>query len=123
MSDNEMFYGASAEIFRTAEVLRKNMTPAEVELWEALKGNKLNGVKFRRQHPISQFIVDFYCHKYRLVIELDGSVHDLEDQKERDEGRESMLKDLGLIVIRFSNMEVKNNLNQVLATISVYLHK
>ena len=123
MSDNEMFYGASAEIFRIAEVLRKNMTPAEVELWEALKGNKLNSTKFRRQHPISQFIVDFYCHKYRLVIELDGSVHELEDQKERDEGREAMLKDLGLIVIRFSNMEVKNNLNQVLTTISDYLHK
>jgi very-short-patch-repair endonuclease len=123
MSDNEMFYGASAEIFRTAEVLRKNMTPAEVELWEALKGNKLNGAKFRRQHPISQFIVDFYCHKYRLVIELDGSIHDLEDQKERDEGREAMLKDLGLTVIRFSNMKVKNNLNQVLRTITKYLHK
>ncbi|NOQ26442.1 MAG: DUF559 domain-containing protein [Bacteroidales bacterium] len=123
MRDNEMFYGASAEIFRTAEVLRKNMTPAEVELWEALKGNKLNGAKFRRQHPISQFIVDFYCHKYRLVIELDGSVHNLEDQKERDQGREAMLKDLGLIVIRFSNMEVKNNLNKVLTTISEYLHK
>ncbi len=123
MRDNEMFYGASAEIFRIAEMLRKNMTPAEVELWEALKGNKLNGAKFRRQHPISQFIVDFYCHKYRLVIELDGSIHDLEDQKERDEGREAMLKDLGLTVIRFSNMEVKNNLNQVLTTITKYLHK
>ena len=123
MNDNEMFYGASAEIFRIAEVLRKNMTPAEVELWEALKGNKLNGAKFRRQHPISQFIVDFYCHKYRLVIELDGSVHDLEDQKERDVGREAMLKDLGLKVIRFSNTKVKNNLNQVLTNISEYLHK
>ncbi|NOQ26443.1 MAG: DUF559 domain-containing protein [Bacteroidales bacterium] len=61
--------------------------------------------------------------QYRLIIELDGSVHYLEDQKERDQGREAMLKDLGLIVIRFSNMEVKNNLNKVLNTISKYLHK
>ena len=79
--------------------------------------------KFRRQHPISQFIVDFYCHKYRLVIELDGSIHDLEEQKERDEGREAMLKDLGLMVIWFSNTEVVNNLSHVLATISINLHK
>jgi very-short-patch-repair endonuclease len=72
---------------------------------------------------LSQFIVDFYCHKFRLVIELDGSIHDMEEQKERDEGREAMLKDLGLTVIRFSNNEVKNNLSEVLATIDTYLHK
>ena len=118
-----MFYGASAKIFRIAEILRKNMTPAEFVLWEELKGNKLLRTKFRRQHPINQFIVDFYCHKCRLVIELDGSIHDLEEQKERDEGREAMLKDLGLTVIRFSNAEVVNNLSQVLAAISNYLHK
>ena len=118
-----MFYGASSEIFQTAEVLRNNMTQAEILLWEALKGNKLMDTKFRRQHPISQFIVDFYCHKHKLVIELDGSIHNLEEQKERDVGREAMLKDLGLTIIRFTNYEVENNLSTVLASIRNYLHK
>ena len=70
-----MFYGASAFVFRNAEKLRNNMTPTEVKLWYALSNNQLNGFRFKNQHPISKFVVDFYCHKARLVIELDGEVH------------------------------------------------
>ncbi|GAB2633293.1 endonuclease domain-containing protein [Belliella aquatica] len=107
-------HNASPEIFRRAKELRENMTIAEQVIWERLRAGKLNGLKFRRQHPISKFIIDFYCHQYKLVIELDGDVHEEKDQKERDLGREEELKNLGLHIIRFSNESVLNETNEVL---------
>ena len=112
-----LFYGASIEIFRRAEILRHNMTEAEQLLWRELNFNQIKGYKFRRQHPINQFIVDFYCHKAKLVIELDGEIHNKEEVAERDEGREYMLKNFGLEVIRFKNKDVKENINLVLSQI------
>ena len=94
--------------------LRREMTPAEKTLWEELRANKL-GVHFRRQQVIQGFIVDFYCHKSALVIEVDGDVHDL--QKEEDERREMVLSALGLRVVRFGNDEVVRNLSAVVAKI------
>lgn len=82
------------------------MTPAEKILWEKLKGKSLDSFKFRRQHPISKYIVDFYCHALKLVIEIDGNIHDLKDQIEYDAGREFELQELGLRVLRFRNEEV-----------------
>ena len=76
-----------------ARELRRNMTPVEKILWNELRANKL-GVHFRRQQVIAGFIVDFYCHKAALVIEVDGDIHDL--QKEEDERREKVLSALGL---------------------------
>jgi very-short-patch-repair endonuclease len=70
-----MFYGATPEIFRKAKNLRNNLTFHEKKLWEELRGNKLHGLRFKSQHPIDQFIVDFYCHKLKLVIEIDGNSH------------------------------------------------
>jgi len=67
--------GASPEIHRRAQELRKRMTPCENILWERLKGKHFLGYKFRRQHPLYKYIVDFYCHQLKLVIEVDGSVH------------------------------------------------
>jgi len=67
---DDMFFGASPEIFRRAEELRKQMTPAEQTLWEELKAKKVNGMKFRRQHPLNNFIADFYCHKQSLLLKL-----------------------------------------------------
>ena len=115
-----MFYGASPEIFRRAKLLRNHMTKTEEILWEALKDNKTNGLKFRRQHPINQFIVDFYCHKKKLVIELDGSIHENQDQKEKDEGRQFLLEEFGLKVLRFKNDEVISDLENVLNKIRLY---
>ena len=86
-----------------AKELRREMTPAEKILWKELRAHKL-GVHFRRQQVIQGFIVDFYCHKSALVVEVDGDVHDL--QKEEDERREKVLSALGLRVVRFGNDEV-----------------
>jgi very-short-patch-repair endonuclease len=85
------------------EELRRDMTPAEKILWNELRANKL-GVRFRRQQVIQGFIVDFYCHKMGLVVEVDGDIHDL--QQEEDERRERALSELGLKLVRFKNDEV-----------------
>jgi very-short-patch-repair endonuclease len=104
------------EKLERARQLRREMTPAEKILWQKLRGNKL-GVHFRRQQVVAGFIVDFYCHKADLVIELDGSVHDEEEQKENDAEREKVLVRMGLQVVRFRNEEVTGNLSEVLRKI------
>ncbi|MCD4696087.1 MAG: endonuclease domain-containing protein [Bacteroidales bacterium] len=108
-----MFYGASPVIFKRASELRKNMTEAEKILWSALRRKQILGKRFRRQHPISTFIVDFYCHETKLIIEVDGSIHNVEEQKEYDLGRNEELEQLGLKIIRFTNEQVFQNLDQV----------
>jgi very-short-patch-repair endonuclease len=110
-------FGAKPEIFDRAQQLRKKMTEAEKILWKRLRNRKFEGLKFRRQHPVGYFIVDFYCHEKRLVVEVDGSIHDLEEVKERDENREAELKNLGLTVVRFTNNEVIYHINKVLNTL------
>ncbi|AGA78845.1 endonuclease domain-containing protein [Echinicola vietnamensis] len=114
---SDMFFGASAEIKRRAKELRKMLTPVEKVLWEVLRNRQLNELKLRRQHPISRFIVDFYCHEHQLIVEVDGEVHLDIDQKERDEGRTFELEELGLKVIRFTNKEVYSDLENVLRKI------
>ena len=71
-----------------AKGLRKNMTPCEKILWQHLRSNKIAGCKFRRQHPIKFYIADFYCHEARLVIEVDGPIHDRNDRQEHDKQRD-----------------------------------
>jgi very-short-patch-repair endonuclease len=102
------------EKLQRAKELRQDMTPAEKILWQELRGNKL-GVHFRRQQIIAGFIVDFYCHRAALVIEVDGDIHDL--QKEEDVRREKVLKELGLKVVRFKNDEVILDLSGVVGKI------
>ena len=97
-----------------AKELRREMTPAEKLLWQEIRANKL-GVRFRRQQVIQGFIVDFYCHKAGLVVEVDGDVHDL--QKEEDERREKVLSVLGLRIVRFRNEEVLRELSAVVGKI------
>lgn len=106
------------EKLQRAKELRRDMTPAEKILWEELRANKL-GVHFRRQQVIQGFIVDFYCHKSALVIEVDGDIHDL--QKEEDERREKVLSQMGLQIIRFRNGEVLKNLSAVVGKISKFI--
>ncbi|MFH1159440.1 MAG: endonuclease domain-containing protein [bacterium] len=115
--DRSMFYNASTEIFRRAKELRENMTSAEKVLWSKINSGKMQGFRFKPQHPIDRFIVDFYCHKARLVIEIDGEVHNQEDQIERDQGRSAELEEYGLTVLRFSNQDILENIEDVLKTI------
>ena len=91
------------EKLQRAKELRREMTPAEKLLWQEVRAKKL-GVRFRRQQIIQGFIVDFYCHKAGLVVEVDGDVHDL--QKDEDKRREKVLSEMGLRVVRFGNDEV-----------------
>jgi very-short-patch-repair endonuclease len=114
----DMFYGAGTDTIRTASILRKNTTLAEKILWKNLRDRKLFEVKFRRQHPVDIFIVDFYCHEIKLVIEIDGEIHETVEAKEYDSSRQSHLEDLGLTVIRFSNHEVIFEMDSVLCRIS-----
>lgn len=102
------------EKLQRAKELRREMTPAEKILWQELRANKL-GVHFRRQQVIAGFIVDFYCHKAALVIEVDGEIHDL--QQEEDARREKVLSEMGLRIIRFGNEEVMKNLSAVVEKI------
>ena len=107
------------EKLQRAKELRRNMTPAEKILWNELRANKL-GVHFRRQQVIAGFIVDFYCHRAGLVVEVDGDVHDL--QQEEDARREKVLSELGLRIVRFGNDEVVRDLSTaVVGRIKAYL--
>ncbi len=115
-----MFHKASPLIFERATALRARMTGAENTLWEHLNKKKL-GVKFRRQHPLANYIVDFYCHKLKLVVEVDGGIHEQEEIKMRDKEREGYLKGLGLTIIRFTNNEVLYQINEVLKKIKSYI--
>lgn len=121
MKDN-MYYGANHLIFQRAAELRNRMTPAEEILWKHLHINEWK-LKFRRQHPIWQYIADFYCHKLKLVIELDGSIHDVEAVRENDIIREKNLHDFGITVLRFSNAEIFKNISFVIEKISETIQK
>jgi very-short-patch-repair endonuclease len=111
-----MFFGAKRDIFEIAKYLRKNMTRTELILWKKLKDRDLFKFKFRRQHPIDIFIVDFYCHELKLVIEVDGEIHNI-DTKDYDLGRESDLNRFGITVLRFTNEQVIFNMNFVVSAI------
>jgi very-short-patch-repair endonuclease len=97
--------------------LRVNSTKAEDILWVRLRRKQLNGFKFRRQHSIGRYIVDFYCKDLALVIELDGSHHDEDNQVEYDNIRTEYFKRLGINELRFKNFEASNDLNNVLEKI------
>jgi cyclase len=120
-STSDMFYGASPEIFRRAENLRKRMTESEKLLWEKLKKYRRTGFKFRRQHPMGPFIADFYCHRAKLVVELDGRHHQIAEVKMNDEIRKSIINSWGINVIRFNNVDVLTNLESVVQKIESYI--
>jgi very-short-patch-repair endonuclease len=112
-----MYYGADSETLRAAAILRRNLTLAELLLWKKLRDRKEFNIKFRKQHPINIFIVDFYCHKYRLVIEIDGEIHNDEETSEYDLGRTAELNKYGIRVIRFTNDQIIFNMDLVLERI------
>jgi very-short-patch-repair endonuclease len=89
-----------------ARRLRKAMTRAEVALWKRLRGRGLEGLRFRRQHPMGPYVVDFYCPAARLAVELDGEVHQNERAVARDAERDSWLREQGVRVVRIPNQVV-----------------
>jgi very-short-patch-repair endonuclease len=103
------------EILKRARELRGNMTIAELKLWAEIKGRQIDGVKFRRQHPIPPFIVDFYSPELKLIIEIDGDTHD--EQEEYDARRTYFLNRKGYRVLRFTNEAIHQDLAGVLETI------
>jgi very-short-patch-repair endonuclease len=112
-----MFYGAEPNTLRTAAILRKNMTLAEKILWKKLKNRNIFNVKFRKQHPVWIFVVDFYCHEYKLVIEVDGEIHNEEEFKEHDLNRTAELNKFGLKVLRFTNDQILFNIDSIITEI------
>jgi len=98
--------------------LRNNSTKTEMLLWKRLQGSQLDGMKFRRQHSIGRFIVDFYCPDARIAVELDGSVHGSQKQRERDKRKQEYIEGLGIKVLRFFNDDVLSNMQGVLLAIS-----
>jgi len=107
----------SKEKLVLARNLRKNQTPQEIILWSRLRNRGLRNLKFRRQHPIGGYIVDFICLEEKLVIELDGQQHKIEEQKIYDKNRTKFLEENGYRVLRFWNNEVNNNLDGVILKI------
>jgi len=118
---NRLLLAANSLIIENAKSLRYNMTDAENLLCGHIKGNQL-GVRFRRQHPIGYYIADFYCHTYKLIIELDGSIHNDPEVLASDFERQKYLESIGLRVIRFTNDEVFKNLEKVLTTIDQHIN-
>ncbi|MDA3799755.1 MAG: N-6 DNA methylase [Kiritimatiellae bacterium] len=109
-------------LVETARELRKKQTPAEDIVWELLRNKKFMGLKFRRQHQIGDYIVDFYCHEHKLVIELDGSVHSTPNRKASDKKRDSYLKSIGNTVLRFENKDVTDTPDVFLSTLESNIH-
>ena len=111
-----MFKGANPIVFELSKDLRKNMTGSEKILWVHLR-HGVRELKFRRQHPIGIYIADFYCHKLKLVIEVDGLIHDKPNIIIHDKKREEDLKSLGYQIVRFSNKEIFTDIENVLEKI------
>jgi very-short-patch-repair endonuclease len=105
----------SYEMHERAKKLRREMTPAETILWKELRTNKLNRLHFRRQQVIDGYIADFYCHQHELIVEVDGAIHEL--QKEYDRDREDYLIARGFRIIRFTNDDINENLKGILQKI------
>lgn len=104
-----------------AKKLRKNMTLGEILLWNELKQKKMLGYDFDRQRPIDNFIVDFYCKDLQLAIEVDGDSHNFDEVFEKDELRQHRLETLGVKFLRFDDVEVKKDMNNVLRVIEGWI--
>lgn len=117
-----MFAGATAEVRKFAIQLRANTTASEDKLWEHLK-TKPKGRKFRRQHPFNLYVLDFYCHKLRLAIEIDGGYHFTRQQQEKDRDRTLEISKYKVDVIRFTDIEVIDDYPNVIHKIDSVINE
>jgi very-short-patch-repair endonuclease len=116
-----MLYYGNRELVRRARVLRSNMTKAEIILWSSLRSKQINGYKFRRQQPLLDYIVDFYCEDLKLIIEVDGEIHFLSEKINYDSKRNNMLKANGYNIIHLSNFEIETEINSTINKIISYI--
>ena len=121
--ERKMYFGAKPKIMEYARKLRRNPTAGEKKLWRELQKLRTKSFIFRRQHPIDMFVADFYCHSLKLVIEVDGEIHENQEAQEYDEGRSSELERYGIKVLRFKNSEVLNKIESVSNTINNLISK
>ena len=117
----QLHLGSQSSTQGYARELRLRATEAEQKLWSLLRNRQLKGKKFRRQHAVANYVVDFYCNECKLAIELDGNFHADAEAKEYDAARTALLKELGINVLRFWNEEIINNQIKVLSEIGKYL--
>lgn len=115
-------YG-NRELVRKARSLRNSMTRAEIMLWSKIRSKQVCGLKFRRQQPICDYIVDFYCDSIKLIIEIDGEIHNMPEIEQHDISRESELRNHGFQFLRFANNEVEFHLDTVLYKLNSFLEK
>ncbi len=109
---SKMHYGADPYIFGNAKMLRNSQTTSEKKLWCFLS-ELPREFRFRRQHPIMNFIADFYCHSLKLVIEVDGGIHNQKEQKAKDAYRDKLMQEAGLYVLRITNEAIEKDLLSV----------
>ena len=108
-------------IVQVSKELRQNQTNAEKIIWDKIRGSRLKGYKFRRQYAIGRYIADFYCCEARLVIELDGRIHNQTEIKEYDQIRQNEIEGRNITIIRFSNEEVYKEIESVLTKVASIL--
>ena len=108
---------ASPRIFGNAKNLRRNLTPTEELLWTYLRNRQIENVKFRKQHPMSRYVADFYAHEVKMVIELDGKHHENPDQLFYDMDRTEVLAFYGISILRFKNEQVLHSIKEILEEI------
>src|SRR5258705_2836650 len=118
---SNLHQGAMPSTHRNANKLRRRQTEAEQKLWSLLRNRQLKGKKFRRQHAITGYVADFYCHEAKLAIELDGNYHTTVEAGEYDASRTALLNECGITVLRFWNQEVINDPAKALQKISDHL--
>lgn len=116
-------HNASPKTFENARFLKKTPTIAENLLWQNLRDRNILGLKFRRQHPIKNFILDFYCHEKQLAIEIDGEIHNKSENRSYDESRTQELNAMNIHVLRFNNHEVLNDISGVLKRIREHINQ
>jgi very-short-patch-repair endonuclease len=116
-----MNYYGNRELLSRARELRNNMTKSEIILWSRIRSKKINGYKFRRQQPIFNYIVDFYCDELKLIIEVDGEIHSSSEHIISDAKRDNILKTNGYNVLRLSDLEVERELNSSIIKIISFI--
>jgi very-short-patch-repair endonuclease len=121
MTKNRRYLPYNKDLKKFSRNLRNDSTFSEILLWMELRAGKMKGYKFNRQKPILNYIVDFYCKKLRLVIEIDGISHDYEEVAKKDKIRQAKLEEIGLQFIRFDDLEVKTNMENVLSEIEGWI--
>jgi very-short-patch-repair endonuclease len=111
------YYNAPQSTIEKAKILRLNLTLAEKIIWNVIRDRKIEGCKFRRQHPIGPYISDFYAHEIKLVIEADGGIHNTKDHKEYDGIRDEFFSDREITILRLPNYDIENKLAVVVEKI------